>query len=206
MSGSAKWQIERSKADNGARQERIRHLTMPRFTARIVKIDPFENCPVRAEGHVDITRPVFRVDYETVYCEIDWADEIPEDQQLQWLETARHEHENLRGYFDRWKSLPPVVDMARRIELDISNCQSWSDYTQRFCAMNDQTDGKLVETVRQLVGVVSTGEVSVLLAMLHAADYSRVADELGGNDIWRQHLDYTYGECAEAVGLAIMRQ
>jgi hypothetical protein len=205
MSRSAEWQIERTKTDNNTRQERIRHLTMPRFTARIVKIDPFKNCPVRTEGHVDIARPVYRVDHDTVYCEIDWTDEIPEDQQLQWLEAVRHERENLRGYFDRWKSLPPVVDMAGRIKLDISNCRSWSDYRQRFCAMNDQTDGNLVETIRQLVGVVSTGEVPVLLAMLHAADYSRVADELGGDDIWRR-LDYTYGECAEAVGLAIMRQ
>ncbi len=95
--------------------------------------------------------------------------------------------------------------MVGRIRLDISECQSWSDYTGVFCTENDRTDGKLVESIRQLADVVSTGEVSVLLAMLHAADYSRVANELGGNDIWRR-LDYTDGECAEAVGLAIMRQ
>lgn len=205
MSGAAEWRIERTKTDNDTRQERISHLTMPRFTARIVKIDPFKNCPVRTEGHVDIARPVCRLDHQTVVCEIDWIDEVPDADRPQWIKATRHARENLRGYFDRWKSLPPIADMARRIDLDISNCQSWSDYTQRFCAMNDQTDGKLVENIRQLVGVVSTGEVPVLLAMLHAADYSRVADELSGDDIWRR-LDYTHGDCAEAVGLAIMRQ
>lgn len=199
------WQIEKTKADDGTRQELIRHLAMPRFSARIVEIDPFENCPVTAEGRVDVSQPVYRVDHKTVLCEIDWTDEVPDADRPQWIKAARHARESLRGYFDRWKALPPIVDMVGRIRLDISECQSWSDYTGVFCTENDRTDGKLVESIRQLADVVSTGEVSVLLAMLHAADYSRVANELGGNDIWRR-LDYTDGECAEAVGLAIMRQ
>ncbi|MGO7338083.1 hypothetical protein [Rhizobium leguminosarum] len=199
------WQIEKTNTSDGVRQERIRHLTMPRFSVRLVRIDPFENCPVQVEGSVDVRKPIYRIDHQTVFCEIDWTDELSEDQHLPWLKAARKAHTELRGYFDRWKSLSPVKEMAGRIELDIGACQSWMDYTQTFCTENDRTEGALVNRVRGLAGVVSTGELPVLLAMLHAADYSRVADELAGESLWKR-LDLTYGDCAEAVGLAIMRQ
>ncbi|MBB3965742.1 hypothetical protein [Rhizobium metallidurans] len=199
------WRVEKTNTSDGVRQERIRHLTMPRFSVRLVRIDPFENRPVQAEGSVDVRRPIYRIDHQTALCEIDWTDELPEDQHLPWLNAARKAHTALRGYFDRWKSLSPVKEMAERIELDIGACQSWWDYTESFCAENDRTEGALVNRVKGLAGVVSTGELPVLLAMLHAADYSRAADELAGEDLWRR-LDLTYGDCAEAVGLAIMRQ
>lgn len=154
---------------------------------------------------VDVSQPVYRLDHQTVLCEIEWTDVVPDADHPQWIRAIRHARENLRGYFDRWKALPTIVEMAGRVKLDISECLSWSDYTRVFCAENNRTDGKLVESIRQLAGAVSSGELPVLLAMLHAADYSRIADELDGEDIWRR-LDYTHGNCAEAVGLAIMRQ
>lgn len=203
--GNPEWRIEKINMSDGVRQERIRHLTMPRFSVRLVRIDPFENCPVQAEGSVDVRKPIYRVDHQTVFCELDWTDELPEDQHLPWLNAACKAHTELRGYFDRWKSLSPVKEMAGRIELDIGACRSWSDYTETFCNENDRTEGALVNRVRGLAGVVSTGELPVLLAMLHAADYSRAADELAGESLWKR-LDLTYGDCAEAVGLAIMRQ
>ncbi|TAY10400.1 hypothetical protein [Rhizobium leguminosarum] len=203
--GHQEWRVEKTNTSDGVRQDRIRHMTMPRFSVRLVRIDPFENCPVRTEGSVDVRKPIYRIDHQTVFCEIDWTDELPEDQHLPWLNAARKAHTELRGYFDRWKSLSPVKEMAGRIELDIGACRSWSDYTETFCGENDRTEGALVNRVRRLAGVVSTGELPVLLAMLHAADYSRAADELAGESLWSR-LDLTYGDCAEAVGLAIMRQ
>jgi hypothetical protein len=118
--------------------------------------------------------------------------------------AADNARDRLRGNFRRWKALTPVQDIAERINFDIAECQSWSDYAEAFQKQNDRSDDALVKGVRQLANVVSTGEVPVLLGMLHAADYSRVADEIGGADIWRR-LDLTYGEHAEAVALAIMR-
>lgn len=206
MSGLAEWQFDKTTTSNGVCQERIRHLAAPRFSMRFVEIDPFENCPVRSEGDVDVQRkPIYRIDHRTVLCEIDWDDELSEDQHLQWIKAARVARADLRGHFDRWKSLPPVVEMAGRINLDIAGCHSWSDYTEAFCTENDRSEGELVERVRQLADVVSTGEVPVLLGMLHAADYSRVADEIGGEDFWRR-LSRTCGDHAEAAALAIMRQ
>jgi hypothetical protein len=206
MSDMAEWQIENLKTNDGTRHERIRHLMAPRFSVRVVQIDPFEMRPVKAEGSVDLhRRPAYRIDHRTVFCEIDWTDDLPEDQQAHWIKATRRALVDLHGCFDRWKSLAPVQDMAERIDLDISTCCSWSDYTEVFCRENDRSSGDLVKRMKQLADVVSTGEVPVLLGMLHAADYSRVADEIGGNDVWRR-LSGTCGEHAEAAALAIMRQ
>lgn len=204
------WQIGRTVADDGAHREYIVHLVSPRFTARVVRIDPFEKQPVEAEGGADVSSGfVYRLDHRTLLCEVEWAETIPganeRDFVAHWFGEARRAWDHLRGHFLRWKVLPPVQDMASQIDLDLSGCRSWSDYTEVFCNANDRTDGELVKRVRHLADVVSTGEVPVLLAMLHAADYSRLADEIGGDDIWRR-LSRTCGEHAEATALAIMRQ
>lgn len=214
MKTTNEWQIGTTVADDYTRQERITHLLMPRFTVRVVKIDPFENRPVNTEGDADITTGFvariggFGIGRGKVLCEIEWHDDIPTDDTdfvTLWLGKAVRAWERLQGHFPRWKTLPPVQEMADRIGLDISQCRSWSDYTRAFCNENDRSDGNLVMRVRQLANVASTGEVPVLLGMLHAADYSRVADEIGGEDVWRR-FDRTCGEHAEAAALAIIRQ
>jgi hypothetical protein len=214
MKTPSEWQIGTMVADDETRREYINHLVAPRFTARIVKIDPFEKKPVDAEGDVDMSSGFvfeiggFGIGRGNVLCEIEWPDGIPDaadtDFVTLWLGKAVKAWERLQGHFLRWKTLPPVQDMAERIGLDISLCRSWSDYTQAFCNENDRSDGDLVKEVRKMADVVSTGEVPVLLGMLHAADYSRVADEIGGEDVWRR-FDRTHGQCAEAAALAIMR-
>lgn len=214
MKTQIEWQIGTTLADNGTRREYITHLVAPRFTARVVKIDPFEKQPVGAEGDVDMSSGFvlqiggFGIGRGNVLCEIEWPDEVPDADNTDfvtfWLGKAVKAWERLHGHFLRWKTLPPVQDMAERIGLDISLCHSWSDYTEAFCDENTRSDGDLVKRVTQLAGVVSTGEVPVLLGMLHAADYSRVADEIGGEDVWRR-FDRTHGQCAEAAALPIMR-
>lgn len=210
MTNPKEWQIGSTLADDGTRQEYIEHLLSPRFKARVVRIDPFEKQPIETEGDADVTSGfVYRLNGRTLLCEVQWAETIPgvneRDFAAHWLGQARRAWDHLRGHFLRWKALSPVQDMASRIDLDISGCRSWSDYTEAFCSENDRSDGELVKRVRHLADVVSTGEVPVLLGMLHAADYSRVADEIGGDDIWRR-LSRTCGEHAEAAALAIMRQ
>lgn len=111
--------------------------------------------------------------------------------------------------FDTWKKLPPVNELAIKlgyhVALGLQRCESWDDYRDRFCAVNNQTDGGMVHAARKLFGGLSTGERPVLAAMLHAADFSWLADELSGQETWSR-LDRTYGNHAAAVALAIMRQ
>jgi len=206
MTTSKEWQLVIASADDGSRREHITHLAEPRFTARVVQIEPFEDLPLEIEGNVDVVSGYrFQIDPRTLLCEIDWIDEVPNGHHGPWLSKATSARNRLRGHFMHWIALPPVMDMASRIRLDISGCRCWGDYTEVFCKENDRTNGELVRRARSMVGVLSTGEVPVLLGMLHAADYSRVADEIAGDDNWRR-LDRTSGQNAEATALPIMRQ
>ncbi|MCJ8519076.1 hypothetical protein ABID21_002216 [Pseudorhizobium tarimense] len=108
-------------------------------------------------------------------------------------------------YFNTWKSLTPIRDMARRLGFDVGSCHSWDDYSSRFQAANDRNVGHMVKKAKEIAGVLSTGELPVLQAMLHAADFSRQADEISDERTWRR-LDHTYGDNATAVALAIMRR
>jgi hypothetical protein len=107
--------------------------------------------------------------------------------------------------FSTWKTLDPVEDIARKLGFDIDSCRSWDDYSRRFQATNDKDVGHLVKRAKEIAGVLSTGELPVLQAMLHAADFSRQADEIAEKRTWRR-LDYTHGDNATAVALAILRQ
>lgn len=107
--------------------------------------------------------------------------------------------------FKTWKTLDPVEDMARKLGFDISLCNDWDDYGHRFQAANDRDVGHLVKRAKKIAGILSTGELPVLQAMLHAADFSRQADEISEERTWRR-LDSTYGDNATAVALAIMRR
>lgn len=107
--------------------------------------------------------------------------------------------------FNTWKTLDPVEDIARKLGFDVSRCGSWDDYGSRFRAANDKDVGHLVTRAKEIAGVLTTGELAVLQAMLHAADFSRQADELCEGATWKG-LDRTHGDNATAVALAIMRR
>lgn len=87
--------------------------------------------------------------------------------------------------FNTWKNLPPVEDIAYRLGFATALGQSrtWDDYTERFVSANDQ-GGKMVKPARKLYAELETEERPILAAMLHAADFSRVADELSENLTW----------------------
>jgi hypothetical protein len=106
--------------------------------------------------------------------------------------------------FDTWKNLDPVEDIAHKLSFDVSRCSSWDDYSSRFQAANDRDVGHLVKRAKEIAGVLSTGELPVLQAMLHAADFSRQADALAEGTTWKG-LDNTHGDNATAVALAIIR-
>ncbi|TAV12598.1 hypothetical protein ELI37_19875 [Rhizobium leguminosarum] len=106
--------------------------------------------------------------------------------------------------FDAWKRLGPVEDIGDRLGFDVRACGRWPDFGYRLQTYNDRDVGRLVKRARQLARSLSTGELPVLLAMLHAGDFSWLADELS-EGIWSK-LDRTHGEHAAAVALAILRQ
>lgn len=200
-----RWQIERKLNDDGTHQNFITHLQKPQFSARVVKIDPFENQPIPNEGQADINSGfVYTWDCTTVLCQITWTPTPTPAERDHWLSMAAYTYQTFSGHFMLWKRLPPIQEMAHRLNLDISACRKWRDYTVVFRNENDRTDGQLVERIRKLACVVSTGELPVLQAMLHAANYSQVAGELGGDDNWCR-LSRTSGDHAEAVAIAIMR-
>ncbi|WP_412050253.1 hypothetical protein ACK6D9_00710 [Hoeflea sp. Naph1] len=199
------WQIERRLNEDGTHQNFITHLKEPRFTARVVAVDPFEDCPIESESTADLTAGiVYKMDRRTVLCETTWADTLTLKEHQYWLAHAAITYHRFAGHFMRWKLLPPIEDMSERLRLDLSDCRKWSDFTTVFGDENDRTQGDLVERIQKLACVVSSGELPVLQAILHAADYSRVADELAGDDNWRR-LSRTSGDHVEAVALAIMR-
>lgn len=107
--------------------------------------------------------------------------------------------------FNTWKNLDPVEDVARKLGFDVSRCSSWEDYGDRFRVANDKDAGHMIKRAKEIAGHLSTGELPVLQAMLHAADFSRQADEISEERTWRR-LDHTYGDNATAVALAILRQ
>lgn len=200
-----RWQIERKLNDDGTHQNFITHRQEPQFSARVVAIDPFEDCPCESESTADLTSGiVFKMDRRTVLCETTWAHTLTMKEHQYWLAHAAIAYHRFAGHFMRWKLLPPIQDMADRLKLDLNDCRKWSDFTEVFGDENDRTQGGLVERIRKLACVVSSGELPVLLCMLHAGDYSRVADEIGGDDNWRR-LSRTSGDHAEAVALSIMR-
>jgi hypothetical protein len=108
--------------------------------------------------------------------------------------------------FKTWKELGPVQEMAHRLgfNADLAECHDWDDYTSQFIAANNDS-GRMVKKAQSLFDYLSTGERPVLAAMLHAADFSRIADQLSGAENWSM-LDRTYDDHAVAVGLAIMRR
>jgi hypothetical protein len=204
------WLVSHTLSSEGEQRRYVVHVATPRFVARVAKV--YHDLTIdEEEGHIDLaSRDVsFFQARENIFglCEVDWSDAVPGDARKQWIERAVEafcDYENEADGFRWWKTLEPVREMALRVGLDISRCREWSDYTEAFCNQNDRTNGALIDRVRSVFDNLSSGELPVLLAMLHAADYSRVADELVGSVNWRR-LDQTYGEHAKATALPIIR-
>ncbi|MDL2410652.1 hypothetical protein PY650_34810 [Rhizobium calliandrae] len=106
--------------------------------------------------------------------------------------------------FNTWKTLDPVEEIAHKLGFDISRCGSWDEYGSRFRAANNKDVGHLVTRATEIADYLTTRELSVLAAMLHAADFSRQADTLCEGATWKG-LDHTHDDSATAVALAIMR-
>lgn len=107
--------------------------------------------------------------------------------------------------FQHWKSLDPVKEMCGRLGLDLNGCQTWSGFTEYVVEANRASGRTWVGKVREEEGSMSSGERPVLWAMLHAADFSWLADELSDGRFLRKVED-TDGEYRRAVALALLRE
>jgi hypothetical protein len=88
-------------------------------------------------------------------------------------------------------------------DAQLDACNGWDEYTASFQRANG-SEGRLVAAARKLTKLLSFGEISVLMAMLHAADYSHVADEIGGKGLWTRFAR-TREDFTDAIVFAIKR-
>lgn len=107
--------------------------------------------------------------------------------------------------FERWNRLSPVVGLAKQlgIEAQLTDSKNWDDFQSRV-ASADGDNSQLIKTAKKLALKASTGEVSVLAAIMYAADFPDVADQIAGNGSWMR-FRRTRGDYSEAVALPIMR-
>lgn len=96
----------------------------------------------------------------------------------------------------------PGGQIARRLGVPCDGAETWRGYAARF--LRYARDSSRLTQIRRTIGVLSTGETAVALALLHAVDLSPLADEMSDGRLWRR-LDNTFGEHRLAVIAAILR-
>jgi len=103
------------------------------------------------------------------------------------------------------ESEPAKVTFTR---LGVSQCldeaADWWDLRRRVVAANADEDkyGWVVMRARKAYGVSSSGERAVLVAVLHACDFSRQADSLCKGEAWRR-MESASGEWRRAMAACI---
>ncbi|MBD8877674.1 hypothetical protein [Roseibium polysiphoniae] len=101
----------------------------------------------------------------------------------------------------------PAREILSRIGVDLDACLGWADFRSRFVEQNREMrdknpDDSLASRARDLDGILSTGERSVLHAALAAADFADIADELWNWEV----IDRLDPSHREAVAAAILRE
>jgi len=104
--------------------------------------------------------------------------------------------------FNDFKS-GPGSEIARRLGVPCSSARTWAEYARIF--RHHASDTKRFAQIRAKIGVLSSGETAVACALLHAVDYSWLADEVCSDRTWRR-LDNTHGNFRFAVVAALLRQ
>ena len=109
----------------------------------------------------------------------------------------------MANLFSRFRELYPARQMADRIGFNLALCSTWSEYGERFRDANRDA-GHLVLRARSVATVLSDAELALLAAMLMAADFAWLADELCNGETWT-YVQRAHGPHAEAIALAIIR-
>jgi hypothetical protein len=101
--------------------------------------------------------------------------------------------------------------MALRLGINIGGCPTWLAFTdtmRRFNNSKAEQDGDrspLVKEAKEVASACSTGEMALLRALLAAADFSGLADEIGSNTVWRE-IERCDDQHSRAVAACILRQ
>lgn len=107
-------------------------------------------------------------------------------------------------YFAHFRDGPGGA-MCRRLGLEIvDDCQSWEEFTRIAVLYNDKSEGRLVQSASALFGVASHGERPLIQAILVAADFAWLADELAEGEAWRQ-TESTSGRHRLALAACLAR-
>ncbi|WP_426237120.1 hypothetical protein [Pararhizobium sp. DWP1-1-3] len=96
----------------------------------------------------------------------------------------------------------PAGRICAKGGLKIGHLDTWRDFTNAFSDLDYKKNGKLPDIFCALPG--GTGDRALVQAILHAADYSHIADGIEGGT-WSR-LQYVVGDYAEAVAAAILRR
>lgn len=119
-----------------------------------------------------------------------------------WVDEVLEEAKAASLTFQSFKDGPAYM-LCIRAGLSLVTVETWAEYTSHFQKKNKKSRGRIVERLLRLP--VSSGEAGVVQAILHAADYSRFADDHAHSRAW-DRLSEVYDEHAEAVAAAILRR
>lgn len=109
--------------------------------------------------------------------------------------------------FKEFKNCEPTLKVLEGLGLSecVSGCVDWYGFTKAVVGFNDQSGGRLVEDTKQYANSCSSGERVLLSAILYAADFSGLADNLDEGNTWR-HFNRVSGLHRQAVVACIARQ
>ena len=94
--------------------------------------------------------------------------------------------------------------VLRTLGRDISGLETWSEYTRSMLEMPDNEHKQFLERVRQFASECSSSQHGLIGAVLQAADYAWLADELGAGEFWRRVSNFDRNT-ATTVAAAILR-
>lgn len=106
--------------------------------------------------------------------------------------------------FASFQRCDPARSMFRKLGLldYLETAQSWRSLRALIVDFNDPDVGNFVAAVRECDGVCSSGERILLHAICFVTDFAWLADELGGDKVWR-NMDRCSGEHRQAVAACI---
>lgn len=106
--------------------------------------------------------------------------------------------------FREFKMSQPAISMFRKLGLlpYLAGAESWRSLRELIVHYNDCDKGLFVDAVRQCDGVCSSGERILLHAICYVTDFAWLADELGGDKVWR-NMDRASGEFKRCIAACV---
>jgi hypothetical protein len=109
--------------------------------------------------------------------------------------------------FADFKAGEPAQAMFRKLGLEqyLEAATSWRSLRRLIIDFNDPDVGRFVKLARRCDGVASSGERTLLHAILFVTDFAWLADELTEGRAWFR-MDNVSGEFRDAVAACILQR